>query len=167
MFRIATKNRTVRGQVHTYTVIEHPGAVTIVPERGGRFALIRQFRTAIDKEILEFPAGTLEPPETPLNCARRELAEEMGLASDEWHQLGQFFLAPGYSSEFMHIFLARGVYATREGTAFDPGEEISPAGWFTLAELQAAIRQGVILDAKTIAAVGYLTWRAGELGLEP
>ena len=165
MFRVTTKNHTVRGQTQAYTVIEHPGAVTIVPERDGRFALIRQFRTAIDRQILEFPAGTLEPPEAPLACAQRELGEEMGLASNQWKELGSFFLAPGYSSEFMYIFLARNVYETREGTSFDPGEEITPAGWFTLEELQAAIRQGVILDAKTLAAIGYLTWQAGEWGL--
>lgn len=158
MFRVTQKVRTVRGEEHTYTVIEHPGAVTIVPYRDGRFGLIRQFRPAIDREILEFPAGTLEPPEPPRAAAERELGEEMGLAASEWQELGRFYLAPGYSSEFMYVFLARGLTGTPNGRELQGGEEIGEEVWLSLAELQAAARRGEIMDAKTLAAIGYLTW---------
>lgn len=156
MFHVVQKPHTVNGHTHLYTVIDHPGAVTIVPSRANRYGLIRQFRPAIDREILEFPAGTIDPPEPPLACAKRELSEETGLQAGQWIELGNFFLAPGYSSEFMHIFLAEAAEDEPAGAHPESNEEISPVEWWSLAELDAGARDGRIQDAKTLAALFLL-----------
>jgi len=88
-------------------IIEHIGAVTILPlDNDGRILFIRQYRHATGKELLELPAGTLDPAELPENCALRELREETGYAAGKLIKIGEFFLAPGYSTEYMHVYLA-------------------------------------------------------------
>ena len=88
-------------------IIEHVGAVTILPlDIDGRILFIRQYRHATGKELLELPAGTLDPAELPENCALRELREETGYAAGKLIKIGEFFLAPGYSTEYMHVYLA-------------------------------------------------------------
>lgn len=88
-------------------IIEHVGAVTILPlDADGRILFIRQYRHAAGKELLELPAGTLDEGELPENCALREIREETGFAAGKMIKLGEFFLAPGYSTEYMVVFLA-------------------------------------------------------------
>ena len=88
-------------------IIEHVGAVTILPlDADGRILFIRQYRHAAGKELLELPAGTLDPGELPEKCALREIREETGFAADKLVKIGEFFLAPGYSTEFMVVYLA-------------------------------------------------------------
>jgi len=88
-------------------IIEHVGAVTILPlDIDGRILFIRQYRHATGKELLELPAGTLDPAELPENCALREIREETGYAAGKLIKIGEFFLAPGYSTEYMHVYLA-------------------------------------------------------------
>ena len=88
-------------------IIEHIGAVTILPlDNDGRILFIRQYRHATGKELLELPAGTLDPAELPENCALREIREETGYAAGKLIKIGEFFLAPGYSTEYMHVYLA-------------------------------------------------------------
>ena len=88
-------------------IIEHVGAVTILPlDNEGRILFIRQYRHATGKELLELPAGTLDPAEAPENCALREIREETGYAAGKLIKIGEFFLAPGYSTEYMHVYLA-------------------------------------------------------------
>ncbi len=88
-------------------VIEHPGAVTILPVDGeGRILFVRQYRHATGKELLELPAGTLDTDEPPETCALREIREETGFATGNMVKLGEFFLAPGYSTEYMVVYLA-------------------------------------------------------------
>jgi ADP-ribose pyrophosphatase len=88
-------------------IIEHVGAVTILPvDADGRIIFIRQYRHAAGIELLELPAGTLDPAELPENCALREIREETGFAAGKLVEIGVFFLAPGYSTEFMHVYLA-------------------------------------------------------------
>lgn len=95
----------------SYDIISHPGAVTLVPvDNEGNILFVRQFRVAVDREMLELPAGTLNPGEKPEICAAREIREETGMAAKSIIKIGEFFLAPGYSSEHMHIFLATGLY---------------------------------------------------------
>jgi ADP-ribose diphosphatase len=99
----------VRIQDHTASldIIEHVGAVTILPlDIDGRILFIRQYRHATGKELLELPAGTLDPSELPENCALREIREETGYAAGKLIKIGEFFLAPGYSTEYMHVYLA-------------------------------------------------------------
>ncbi len=88
-------------------IIEHVGAVTILPiDADGHILFVRQYRHATGKELLELPAGTLEVGELPENCALREIREETGFAAGKLIKLGEFYLAPGYSTEYMVVYLA-------------------------------------------------------------
>ena len=100
--------RTPDGRETKFDIIEHGGSVLLVPiDRDGNLLFVRQYRHATGRELLELPAGTLDEGEAPEVCAARELREETGFAAGSLHEIGQFYLAPGYSSEYMHIFLAR------------------------------------------------------------
>jgi ADP-ribose pyrophosphatase len=88
-------------------IIEHVGAVTILPiDANGRILFVRQYRHATGKELLELPAGTLNVGEPAESCARREIREETGYAAGNLLKLGEFYLAPGYSTEYMVVYLA-------------------------------------------------------------
>ncbi len=88
-------------------IIEHVGAVTILPiDSAGRILFVRQYRHATGKELLELPAGTLNLGEQAESCARREIREETGYAAGNLTKLGEFYLAPGYSTEYMVVYLA-------------------------------------------------------------
>ncbi|NDC38711.1 MAG: NUDIX hydrolase [Proteobacteria bacterium] len=102
--------KTERGDERIYSVVQHPGAVVIVPQLAdGSFLVLRQWRRAVDTALLEFPAGTLEVGEDPLECAKRELIEETNHEASEWHPLGELFPAPGFCSERQFCYLARGL----------------------------------------------------------
>jgi ADP-ribose pyrophosphatase len=102
------------GHVTQRDIVRHPGAVAIVPVLGnGRVALIRQYRYAAGKMLLEIPAGTPEQGELPLECAARELKEETGYEAEEIEPLLRCFMAPGYSDEVIHFFVAKGLSAQR------------------------------------------------------
>ena len=132
-------------------VVEHRGAVAIIAtDADGRIAFVRQYRRAAETELLELPAGTMEAGEPPERTAIRELEEETGLIAERVAPFIRFFLAPGYSSEEMHVFIAEGL---REGIAKPEDDEALTAERYTLAEALALIEQGVIRDAKTIAAL--------------
>jgi ADP-ribose pyrophosphatase len=95
------------GRTATREVVEYPGAVVVIPLDGeGHVTLVRQWRHAIARLLLEFPAGGLERGEEPLNCAKRELREETGLEAGRWTSLGHFFSSPGFANEILHVFLA-------------------------------------------------------------
>jgi ADP-ribose pyrophosphatase len=88
-------------------IIEHPGAVTILPlDAEGRILFVRQYRHAAGQNLLELPAGTLDEGELPEACALREIREETGYAAGNMVKIGEFFLAPGYSTEHMTVYLA-------------------------------------------------------------
>jgi ADP-ribose pyrophosphatase len=99
--------RLPNGNLAQIDVVDHRGAVTMIPvDSQGQIWFIRQYRHAIRKVLLELPAGAAEIGEAPLTSAQRELREETGMAAGNLQEIGSFYLAPGYSSEFMHIFLA-------------------------------------------------------------
>lgn len=90
-----------------YDLVRHVNAVTILPiDELGRVYLVRQYRVGAEKELLELPAGVMDPGEEPLQTAHRELREEIGKDCGEMVSLGGFYMAAGYSSEYMHVFLA-------------------------------------------------------------
>ena len=151
-------DEVVRSDGHRTTreIVEHPGAVAIVAWDGERLAMLRQWRHATGEVLLEIPAGTLEPDEAPLSTAQRELAEEAGLAASQWEAGPQFFTAPGFCDERMHLYLATGL---SEASADTDADELLEPDWLTLADALAAVDDGRIRDAKTIVGVSWLARR--------
>ena len=142
---------------HEREIVEHPGAVAIVAiDSDGRMAFVRQLREATRGRLLEIPAGTREEGEEPLATARRELREECGLTGGTWTRLGGFWTTPGFSREYMHVFLAEGV---DRGEAEPEADEDIEIVLLPLGEI------GGIEDAKTLAALYlYVTSRATTHG---
>ena len=133
-------------------IVRHPGAVAIwarAPD--GRFVFVRQFRKAIEQELLEIVAGTLETGETPEACARRELREETGYAVKTLTPLGCIFTAPGFCTEQIFIFYAE--LAGGGAAAPDPDEHLDVV-LLDESKWKAMIACGAIQDAKTWAAWG-------------
>lgn len=132
-------------------VIRHPGAAAIVPVNDdGCLLLLRQYRYALDCEIWEIPAGTLEPGEAPLDCAQRELEEEAGVIAGKWHALGTITPLPGYSDEQIYLFIAGELSQTLQNPDPDEFFSIHEVSW---KDAIAMIHRGDIRDAKTIAAL--------------
>ena len=132
-------------------IVEHHGAVCVIPVLDdGRIALVRQFRKPAEDVLLEIPAGGLEPNEAPIDAARRELIEECGLRAETLTPLWSCFLAPGYSTELIHCFLAENMTETDTNPDED---EIVNTHFYTLDELLPMIDGGSIRDAKTIAGL--------------
>jgi len=95
------------GKTTWFDLVVHPGAVTLIPiDDQQRVLFVRQYRHAVAKELLELPAGTLEIGEEPEVCASREVREETGMSAGKLTKVGEFFLVPGYSTEYMYIYLA-------------------------------------------------------------
>ncbi len=131
--------------------VRHPGAVVIVPVRDdGRLVVERQFRYPVGRAFIEFPAGKLDPDESIEACARRELREETGFEAREWQYLGVMHPCIGYSDERIEIFLARNMIEV--GNDLDDGEFLEIHS-MSLAELEQAVFDGRLTDAKTITAL--------------
>ena len=139
------------GQNTQLDIVTHNGAVTVVPvDVAGQIWFVRQYRHAIGRDLLELPAGTLEDGEAPELAAHRETREEIGMGVEKLENLGTFFMAPGYSTEMMHVFLGTGLYAAPlEG---DP-DEILSVEQLSIEEVFAKISAGQIFDGKTLAAL--------------
>lgn len=135
----------------TLDIIRHPGAAAIVPVTAqGNVLLIRQFRYAMNGNIWEIPAGTMEPGELPLACARRELGEEIGFSANRWHKLVDLMPLPAYSDEIIHLYRAEDLFPVKQHLDAD---EIIEMHEFHYEEALEMIRKGVIRDAKTIAGL--------------
>lgn len=148
------------GSTMSREVIKHPGAVVILPVLDdGRICLIRNYRISIDQELLELPAGTLEPPEPPLETARRELIEETGYRCKELVPLCEFYMSPGILDEHMYCYLATGL--TLGDPARERGEQISNYP-VTIAELAKLLRTGQIIDSKSLSALLYYAMRGTD-----
>ena len=132
-------------------VVEHPGGVAVLPlEPDGTVWCVRQFRYPFAEELLEIPAGRLEPGETPEAAARRELKEETGLTADTLTPLGRQYATPGYCGEVLHVYLARGLHQGR--AHLDPGEFLNVEK-HTLDELAEMSVTDRLRDVKTAVAV--------------
>ncbi|MBE7382974.1 MAG: NUDIX hydrolase [Leptolyngbya sp. SIO1E4] len=132
--------------------IRHPGgslAVPVTPE--GKLVLVHQYRFAVQGRLLEFPAGTVEPDETPAETIQREIEEEIGYHAKTWQSLGSFPLAPGYSDEFIYAFLATDLTPIESPPAGDADEDIEVV-YMTPDEFEKAIQNGEPVDAKSIAS---------------
>jgi ADP-ribose pyrophosphatase len=120
--------------------------------------MVRQYRSAVGEFLLELPAGTLEPNETPEQAAPRELAEETGDCAARWQRLTGFYTVPGICDEYLHLFLATGLTPGQANREFDEFIEVVT---LPLDEALRIARRGEIRDAKTI--IGLL-WVAGMKG---
>jgi ADP-ribose pyrophosphatase len=139
------------GRRTTREVVEHNGAVGMVAlTDSGEIVLVRQYRRAPDEVLLEIPAGRIEPGERPEDCARRELAEEIGRVPSRLRKFGELYSAPGYSQELLHLFLAAGLKEAKGRR--DPDELME----IVEVRLQDAVEMcslGEIRDLKTAAAI--------------
>lgn len=139
------------GRRTRHDIVEHPGAVAIVPLfANGDVLLLRQYRPTPREELLEIPAGTLEPGETPLATARREIVEETGYRARRWRKIGTFYTAPGFCTEKMHLYTARDLSPAHADA--DPDEILRPVR-MPLEKAADLARRGKIRDAKTIAGL--------------
>ncbi len=143
-------------------IVEHPGAVAMIAWDGERLGMVRQWRHAAGRSLLEIPAGTMEPGEEPEQTARRELAEELRVAAEHWLAGPSFFTAPGFSTEYLHIFLAADLSVTVPYST--PDEEEISIEWMTLDEALRGIDDGDVQDAKSVAGVLWLARRLGTVG---
>ncbi|MGD0612876.1 MAG: NUDIX hydrolase [Anaerolineales bacterium] len=139
------------GHETKFDIVEHHGSVVLIPvDEQGNLVFVRQYRHAAGLDLLELPAGTLDEGEAPEACARREIREETGLAARKLEDLGGFYLAPGYSTEYMHVYLATDLYP-------DPleadADEFLSVERYPLAEAQALVERGDLPDAKSLAAL--------------
>ena len=142
------------GDVFEREVIEHPGAVAMLPFLDdGRLLLIKQYRHPVGEVLFEIPAGTLHKNEDPKDCARRELIEETGYEAGKLEELISCFLAPGYSSEKIHLFHASDLRRVGESPDIDEMIELYP---ISIEKVQEMIKTGEITDAKTISGISYL-----------
>lgn len=142
--------RHASGREHQIDVVEHQGGVTLLAIDGQeRVLLVRQYRHAIGRELLELPAGTLDPGESPETCAERELQEETGYRPGRMERIGGFFTAPGYCDEYLHVYLCRDLVESK----LEGDEESISAVAVPMAELLRMIAAGEVEDAKTAAAL--------------
>lgn len=132
-------------------IVRHPGAVAIVPiDPNGNVVLVRQFRYAAGRPLLEIPAGTLEAGELPDMCAIRELQEEVGYKPGKLQKIGGIFVAPGYTSEFIHLYLATDLTPSRLDADEDEFLEVEHVSLHLVLQ---RIRLGEIADGKTISGI--------------
>jgi len=135
-------------------IIRHPGsAVMMAVDERERILLVKQFRLPAEADLWELPAGKLDPGETPLEAAKRELGEETGYSATTWTELVSYWPSPGYVAEKMSLFLAEGLTAGAQHLMDDERIEFR---WFERDELGEWIRGGKIIDGKTI--IGYYVW---------
>jgi ADP-ribose pyrophosphatase len=160
LFNVNLSELEMADGVHTLReIIIHPGAVCMIPVADdGRLLFVTQYRHAAGRRLLELPAGTLEPGEKPLEAAIRELQEEVGFRPDEAEPIGGLFVAPGYTTEFIHLF----VCTKLEESVLDGDEdEDIEVERLTLDEALAAIESGEICDAKSVIGVLRYARRLG------
>ncbi len=141
------------GIAKTFGMIRHPGASLAVPiTNEGNVVILRQYRFAVGRRVLEFPAGTLETAENPLDSMKRELAEEAGYTASIWDSLGTMMPCPGYSDEIIHIFLARELKKLSSPPQGDDDEDLEVLH-MSFKELDDLFINGAdMIDGKTITA---------------
>jgi len=146
------------GEVVPRDLIEFADAVVVVPVRpDGAIVLIRNQRFAVGEELLELPAGKIEPGEAPSACAARELTEETGYTAGRLEPLGGFYSCPGAATEYLHVFLAADLAAGAQRPEAHERIRVEPTSPETMA---AMVRSGRLHDAKSIAA--WALWRLRE-----
>ena len=158
-----------QGKRHTREIVEHPGAVCVIALHDDDVLMVRQWRTPIERTVLELPAGTLDrlgdgSIEDPDTAAPRELGEETGFRAGRWRKLGRFWTAPGFTEEEMHLYLATDLTPLDDYRGPDEDEylDLVRVPW---REAVATAQAGGIEDAKTLVGLLWLARLAdaGEL----
>lgn len=144
------------GRTIKISYIKHPGAVIIVPFLSkDKVLMMRQFRPALKKYIYELPAGTIDPNESLLTCAKRELIEETGYRTSKIKKIGQIYPVPGYSTEIIHIFKAQ---ALVKGLAQPEDYEVIRLHPMTRKQIVSLFKKGQMQDGKSICALAFCGW---------
>lgn len=143
--------RLPNGRERAYDLVEHGDSVTIVPvDANGQIYFVTQHRVGSDGLLLELPAGVLEKGEDPVVCAAREIREEIGMGADDLRELGGFYLAPGYTDEYMTVYLATGLHPS----PLEPDEdEFLNLVTMSVEEVYQKALAGEIQDGKSLAAL--------------
>lgn len=152
VFSLIRENVTLKnGVTAEMEFVAHPGATAIIAMLDeSRVILLKQYRHALRKYIWEIPAGTLDPQESVIDCAKRELIEETGYAAGHWRKLGEITPVPGYSDEKIHVFLATDLQPAAQDLDHD---EIILVHAVDYSEAMEMIKTGKIQDAKSIAGL--------------
>jgi len=144
------------GREGSREIVEHRGAVAMVAlDEDGNIILVRQYRKALEQTTLEIPAGTLEDCEDPLACARRELEEEIKMKAAHWEKILDYYSAPGFCNEILHLYLARDLSASFAEADEDEFLEIVK---LPLATAYKYIFEGKIVDGKSIIGIQHAFW---------
>ena len=156
IFNFVTENLTLpNGRDTEMAFIRHPGSTAVVPLLDDNTVVMEvQYRHPVGEYLLEIPAGTLEPGESPLNCAKRELMEETGFRAQELIMLGKIHMIPAYSDEEIHVFIAKGLTPAKQN--LDP-DEIIEVVKYPLEKALQMIEEGEITDALTILSI-QMAW---------
>ena len=148
---VKEKVRIYNGKEKTREIVVHPGAVAlVVVDNDGKLILVRQYRRAVEKVLLEIPAGTREPNEDAETCAIRETQEETGYLPRKVERLGGFYSAPGFCTEYLHLYLLTDLIENHMEADDDENIEVVR---LTTEEAIAAIARGEICDAKSICGI--------------
>jgi len=144
------------GKMAKREIIKHPGAVAIIAITDeNKIVMVEQFRKALERIIVEIPAGKLEKGEEPADCARRELEEETGYECRNLELLVSFYTSPGFADEIVHVYIAKGLVKKENAAELDEDEFVNLEE-LTLDEAIEYIKEQKIYDAKTVFAVQYL-----------
>lgn len=143
--------KTPDGRETKFDIVEHGGSVILIPiDRDGNLLFVRQYRHAAGRDLLELPAGTRDGDEPYEECAAREIREETGMEAGTLKKVGEFFLAPGYSTEFMEVYLASDL---RHNPLEADADEFLSLEKIPLERAIAMAEEGKMPDAKSLAAL--------------
>ena len=134
-------------------IVDHHGGVGVLAFLEGKIALVKQYRYAYEEQLYEMPAGKLEKGEDPAEGGRRELEEEVGYVAEKYEYLGKMYPSCGYTNEIIYLYKAENLRKTH--THLDEDEFVE-VYWFTIDEIKKMVKEGAIVDAKTICALYLL-----------
>ncbi|RDU34991.1 ADP-ribose pyrophosphatase [Neobacillus piezotolerans] len=144
------------GKTSKREIVKHPGAVAVIAVTDDKkIVLVEQYRKAMERTLVEIPAGKLEKGEDPAECARRELEEETGYECKEMEWLVSFYTSPGFADEIVHLYVAKGLSQKEDAAGLDEDEFVNVEE-VALEEAIAYVREKKIYDAKTAYAIQYL-----------
>ncbi|RLQ90641.1 NUDIX domain-containing protein [Falsibacillus albus] len=144
------------GKTSKREIIKHPGAVAVLAlTPDNKIVMVEQYRKALERSLVEIPAGKLEPGEKPYDTAMRELEEETGYSCQQLEHIISFYTSPGFADELVHLYLAKDIVKKEDALPADEDEFVELVE-LTLAEAEGYIREQRIHDAKTAYAVQYL-----------